>query len=78
MWEETMVGLSQSEARDKLQQLQARAFNPATRMGPAAEAYCATIGMAKSQPNKVEPWHRVSADKLQKLLQLLKKAQEEV
>ena len=75
-WEETMAGLSQSEARDKLQELRARVFHLATRMGPAAEAYSTTIDPAKPQPEKVEPWRRVSADKLQKPLQLLNEARE--
>ena len=78
MWEETKVGLTQSEARDKLQKLRARAFILATKMGPAAEAYSATISAATSQPDKVEPWRIVSADKLQRTLQLLKEAKEEV
>ena len=78
MWEETMVGLTQSEARDKLNQLRARVFILATKMGPAAEAYLASISPATSQPNIVEPWRRVSAQKLQRTLQFLKEAREEV
>ena len=56
--------------------LRARVFHLATRMGPAAEAYSTTIDPAKPQPEKVEPWRRVSADKLQKPLQLLNEARE--
>lgn len=56
--------------------LRARVFHLATRMGPAAEAYSTTIDPAKPQPEKVESWRRVSADKLQKPLQLLNEARE--
>ncbi len=78
MWEEMFAGLSQAEARNKLEKLRARVFYLSTKMGPAAEAYAASIDPATPQPEKVKPWRTVSADQLRRPLQLWKEAMEEV
>ena len=77
-WEESMGNMTEQEARAMLMTFRAKAFELATKMGPAAEAYKEAADPSWNQPKQLVPWRRISATKLKKLKNLLSQARDEV